>query len=212
MKSDELVFGFDLGTNSIGWAVMHEDADGTPTALVDIGSRIFSKAVEGELAKPKNLKRRIARLARRVVQRRARRRSRLQNYLITLGLLPESVRDTSQREAVLNRLGDPYTLRAKALDDELSDHELGRAIAHIGVRRGFQSNRKTLLSDMADDPDVLQMLAELEQESIEGKSEADALRIKEERDSKAAINALRFLGFTDTGRVPVQATDHRPQA
>ena len=191
MKSDKLVFGFDLGTNSIGWAVMHEDADGTPKALLDIGSRIFLKAVEDKTPTPKNLKRRMARLARRVVQRRARRRSRLQNYLITLGLLPDSVRDTSQREAVLNGLGDPYTLRARALDDKLSNHELGRTIAHIGMRRGFQSNRKTLLSDMADDPDVLQMLTELEQESIEGKSEADALRIKEEGEFKAAIYALQ---------------------
>lgn len=191
MTNDKLVFGFDLGTNSIGWAVMHEDTDGNPRSLVDIGSRIFLKAVEDKTPTPKNLKRRMARLARRVIQRRARRRSRLQNYLISLGLLPETVRDTSQREMVLNGLGDPYVLRAKALDEQLSLHELGRVITHLGMRRGFQSNRKTLLSDMADDPDVLQMLAELEQESAEGKSEADTLRIKEEGEFKAAISALQ---------------------
>ena len=185
------VFGFDLGTNSIGWAVMEEDDDGRPLTLLDIGSRIFLKAVEDKTPTPKNLKRRMARLARRVVQRRARRRARLQNYLVSLGLLPDTVRDTSQREAVLNALGDPYFLRAKALDQQLTAHQVGRAITHLGMRRGFQSNRKTLLSDMADDPDVLQMLAELEQESTEGKSEADALRIKEEGQFKAAISALQ---------------------
>ena len=57
MKSDKLVFGFDLGTNSIGWAVMHEDADGTPKTLLDIGSRIFLKAVEDKTPTPKNNKR-----------------------------------------------------------------------------------------------------------------------------------------------------------
>lgn len=191
MKNGNLVFGFDLGTNSIGWAVMEEDANGTPHTLVDIGSRIFLKAVEDKTPTPKNLKRRMARLARRVIQRHARRRSRLQNYLISLGLLPDTVRDVSQREAVLNGLGDPYVLRAKALDQQLTSYELGRVVTHLGMRRGFQSNRKTLLSDMADDPDVLQMLVELEQESVEGKSEADALQIKEEGEFKAAISALQ---------------------
>lgn len=191
MVSDKLVFGFDLGTNSIGWAVIKESADGTPLELVDLGSRIFLKAVEDKAPTPKNLKRRMARLARRVVQRRARRRARLQSYLISLGQLPETVRNSSQRESVLNGLGDPYVLRAKALDQQLSPHELGRAITHLAMRRGFQSNRKTLLSDMADDPDVAQMLSELEQESAEGKSEADALRIKEEGEFKAAISELQ---------------------
>lgn len=191
MKSEKLIFGFDLGTNSIGWAVMEEDAAGNSQKLVDIGSRIFLKAVEDKVPTPKNLKRRMARLARRVLQRRARRRSRLQNYLISLGLLPEIVRDISQREAVLNSLGDPYALRAKALDEHLSSHELGRVLSHLGMRRGFQSNRKTLLSDMADDPDVLQILAELEQENADGKSEAEAIRIKEEGEFKAAISALQ---------------------
>lgn len=191
-QNKRTIFGFDLGTNSIGWAVLEEDASGTPLALIDMGSRIFLKAVEDKTPTPKNLKRRMARLARRVTQRRARRRSRLQNYLISLGLLPPEVRDISKRESVLNELGDPYLLRAKALDFQLTSFELGRVISHIGMRRGFQSNRKTILSDMAGDPDVMQMLAELELESPEGKSEADAARIKEETEFKAAISELQF--------------------
>lgn len=204
------IFGFDLGTNSIGWAVMEEDEIGIPQTIVDIGSRIFLKAVEDKTPTPKNMKRRMARLARRVIQRRARRRSRLQNYLISLGLLPDTVRDTSQREAVLNALGDPYALRAKALDQQLSTHELGRAITHLGMRRGFQSNRKTLLSDMADDPDVLEMLAELEQENAEGRSEADVLRIKEEGEFKAAISALQAEIDASTSRSLGEFLDKQP--
>jgi CRISPR-associated endonuclease Csn1 len=187
----KVIFGFDLGTNSIGWAVLEEDTNGNPSALIDMGSRIFQKAVEDKTPTPKNLKRRMARLARRVTQRRARRRSRLQNYLISLQFLPQEVRDISKRESTLNELGDPYLLRAKALDNPLTPFELGRVISHIGMRRGFQSNRKTVLSDMAGDPDVMQMLEELEHESPEGKSEADAERIKEETEFKAAISELQ---------------------
>ena len=186
-----LIFGFDLGTNSIGWAVLRETENGEPQEIVATGVRIFNKAVEDKTPTPKNLKRRMARLARRVVQRRARRRRRLENYLLSLGLLPETVKDISRRESVLNALGDPYQLRRKALDEQLEPHQLGRVISHLGIRRGFQSNRKTLLSDMAGDPDVLDMLAEVEQESADGKSEADALRIKEEGEFKAAIVALQ---------------------
>ncbi|MFO8056743.1 MAG: type II CRISPR RNA-guided endonuclease Cas9, partial [bacterium] len=36
----------------------------------------------------------------------------------------------------------PYLLRARALDEKLPPLELGRAIYHLGQRRGFQSNRK----------------------------------------------------------------------
>ncbi|MCB2051969.1 MAG: type II CRISPR RNA-guided endonuclease Cas9, partial [Novosphingobium sp.] len=37
---------------------------------------------------------------------------------------------------------DPYALRARALDQALSPHELGRALFHLNQRRGFKSNRK----------------------------------------------------------------------
>ena len=37
---------------------------------------------------------------------------------------------------------DPYELRVKALDQILQPEELGRVIFHLGVRRGFKSNRK----------------------------------------------------------------------
>ena len=186
-----LVFGFDLGSNSIGWAVLEENPAGQAQALRDMGVRIFPKAVEEKTPTPKNHKRRQMRLARRVLERRARRRRRLQNYLILLGLLPDSVHDVRERERVLNTLGDPYALRAQALDQALSAHQLGRVIAHLGMRRGFQSNRKTLLSDMLDDPDVQDMLAELEQEDPQGHAASERERIKEEGQFKQAISALQ---------------------
>jgi len=37
----------------------------------------------------------------------------------------------------------PYLLRARALDEKLTPYELGRAIYHLGHRRGFLSNRKS---------------------------------------------------------------------
>src|SRR5690606_22679830 len=176
------ILGLDLGTNSIGWSLIHEAMDGTPKELIDCGVRIFIKAVEEKTPTPKNHKRRQARMARRLIQRRARRRHRLENYLIKLGLLPKEIKNTEVRESILNNIGciqkeiedklkdipvDPYFLRTKALDENLEPYELGRVLLHLVSRRGFQSNRKTLFSDMLDDPDVQELLEEMEREEGE---------------------------------------------
>ena len=146
--------------------------------------RIFNKAVEEKTPTPKNQKRRMARLARRTIQRRARRKRKLENYLLQLGLLPTALTDCVNREGVLNGLGDPYQLRAKALDEPLSAHQLGRVLLHMVQRRGFLSNKKTAIgTDMLDDPDVQAVLAS-EDEAITG---SDA----EESAFKADISRLR---------------------
>jgi len=50
-----------------------------------------------------------------------------------------------QRRLLPHRI--PYVLRARALDDQLTPHELGRAIYHLAQRRGFLSNRKARKED-----------------------------------------------------------------
>ncbi len=100
------ILGLDLGTNSIGWALLEEDK-GQATKIIDLGSRIFIRAVEEKTPTPKNAKRREARLTRRVIQRRARRKKRMLHYLVKLDLLPTELLGHSQPEIILNTLGDP---------------------------------------------------------------------------------------------------------
>lgn len=186
------ILGLDLGSNSIGWALL-EAHEGKPDKIIQIGSRIFTKAVEEKTPVPKNVKRRNARLTRRVTQRRARRKLRMLNYLIKLTLLPPELIHNPEPEKILNGLGNPYTLRAKALDHALTPFELGRVFLHLVQRRGFLSNRKILLGDMADDPDVQDVLAELEAEADTSNEQA-----KEETSFKADISQLR-AAITDSG-------------
>ena len=181
----KIILGLDLGSNSIGWALLKEK-DGKPNEIINIGSRIFTKAVEEKTPTPKNVKRRNARLSRRVTQRRARRKLRMLNYLIKLNLLPPELTNNPTPEILLNELGSPYLLRAKALDTALTKFELGRVLLHLVQRRGFLSNRKTLLGDMADDPDVLDVLSELE-----GEDDNSSDRAKEETAFKADISQLK---------------------
>ena len=51
------VLGLDLGSNSIGWALL-EEVDKRPQSIIDLGSRIFNKAVEDKIPTPKNVSRR----------------------------------------------------------------------------------------------------------------------------------------------------------
>ena len=177
------VLGLDIGSNSIGWALL-ELEDEKPTGIIDTGVRIFNRAVEDKIPTPKNAKRRQARLARRVIQRRARRKARMQRFLMELGLLPTELATNHNRERLLNDLGDPYELRAKALDTPLNEYELGRVLLHLVQRRGFLSNRKTAMGDLVDDPDVLAALGEEDEQEITTASD-------EEGQFKQQIAALR---------------------
>ena len=176
-KLPEYAIGLDVGTNSIGWSVIKEK-DGEPVEFVDCGSRIFIRSVEDKSPTPKNRKRRESRLQRRQIQRRSRRKNRLRNYLILKGFLPEVLKNNPAPEEELNRLGNPYIIRAKALDKELTPHEFGRAILHLGTRRGFLSNRKTSFGDLDDDTNARKIL-EKEDEKAEGKNKEEG-KLKEE--------------------------------
>jgi CRISPR/Cas system Type II protein with McrA/HNH and RuvC-like nuclease domain len=94
------------------------------------------------------------RLGRRVLQRRARRKQRMVNYLISLDLLPQALSNNFGQEKLLNELGDPYELRTKGLDQQLEPHQFGRVLLHFVARRGFLSSKKQVAGDLVDDPDT----------------------------------------------------------
>ena len=133
--------GLDLGTNSIGWAAVKLGNDGEPGAVLDIGVRIFPdgrKAGSNATDRQSNaVDRRLARGQRRRHDRYLTRREKLTQALVACGLMPEREDERKNLEGL-----DPYRLRARALDEPLPPHELGRALFHLNQRRGFKSNRK----------------------------------------------------------------------
>ncbi len=148
--------GIDLGTNSLGWCLVEtigEPGEAGEGRIVDIGARIFSAAdMAGRDAKSKEslaVARRLGRTTRRQRDRRLRRKSRLLDQLTEFGLMPA---EKPARERLVRETGDKeggdlsasvYALRAKALDEALTPHELGRVLFQLNQRRGFKSNRKT---------------------------------------------------------------------
>ena len=141
------VLGLDLGTSSIGWALIEEGDERTHSRLIDTGVRIFTEGLDAfDTGKEssRNENRRVARGMRRQTARRVRRRKLLTNGLIEAGLWPVA----SEEQKELLSL-DPYELRFRAIDanQRLKPFELGRIFLALSRRRGFQSNRKSDKTD-----------------------------------------------------------------
>ncbi|WP_298398066.1 type II CRISPR RNA-guided endonuclease Cas9 [Sphingobium sp.] len=124
--------GLDIGTSSIGWCLVEDDS-----RIIDIGVRIFSDGRDPQSGASLAVDRRTARAMRRRRDRYVRRRSVFLEQLIHFGLMPADA-----DEAKLMAAHDPYALRARALSEALTPHEVGRALFHLNQRRGFLSNRK----------------------------------------------------------------------
>ena len=130
--------GLDIGTSSIGWAVLDLDKE----RIHDLGVRIFEKPEDPQnrdsLAKP----RRDARSARRRLKRRRQRLNNLKQFFIDQNILTrDRIEEVLSDKSEFNKL-DVYALRSKALAEELSPEELFKVMYQIAKRRGFKSNRK----------------------------------------------------------------------
>ncbi|MCG2419523.1 CRISPR-associated protein Csn1 [Aequorivita sp. F47161] len=89
------ILGLDLGTNSIGWALIEQDFDKKEGNIIDLGSRIIpmSQELMGKFDSGKTVSQTAERThyrgVRRLYERRNLRRDRLHRVLNILGFLPE---------------------------------------------------------------------------------------------------------------------------
>jgi CRISPR-associated endonuclease Csn1 len=127
------VWGFDIGTTSIGFAVIERDAARAAGRILRMGVRIFPEGVTEDKKEPRNKTRRLKRLMRRGVRRRKLRRRLLNETLASVGLLPKFGTPEWHRTMA----ADPYVLRRDGLSHALQPFELGRALYHLAKRRGF---------------------------------------------------------------------------
>ncbi len=128
----------DLGSTSLGWAMVRLNAQNEPCAVIKAGVRIFSDGRNPKDGSSLAVSRREARAMRRRRDRLLKRKNRMMATLLRHGFFPQ---DPAARKA-LEKL-NPFALRAKGLDEALQPAEFARALFHINQRRGFKSNRKT---------------------------------------------------------------------
>ena len=126
------VLGLDLGSASLGWAMIALDDTGKPTSLLRTGVRIFEPGVEGTSVdiqegkdQSKAVDRRTARLHRRQLRRRAARQRELFHLLQAASLLPTGESGAKagalERQALLNELDRSLVLKFSSLANNASD-------------------------------------------------------------------------------------------
>ena len=149
------VLGIDLGTNSLGWAIIEGNQ------ILDCGVLIFEQGiplVKGiEAANSPAAERTLFRAARRLKYRRRLRKYHTLKILLENGMCPLTLSELQNwirrgkfpidNKDFINWLNstkesNPYYFRAKAATDKVEPFELGRAFYHIAIRRGFKSSKK----------------------------------------------------------------------
>lgn len=160
------ILGLDLGTNSIGWAVVEKEKDNKTGSIIGTGVRIFPAGIEektigkGEKEMSKNAVRREKRQSRRQFYRKKLRKIKLLQLLIEQGMCPLSIEELNQWKNWNNESKsdvrvfpnsnqfidwiklNPYYLRNKAINEAITLFEFGRILYHFIQRRGFLSSRK----------------------------------------------------------------------
>lgn len=134
------ILGLDLGTTSVGWALIKTDDDNKPTEIQDMGVRIVPLAEnEGDkFTKGQditvNADRTRARGQRRNYDRYQLRRQALTEKMRLLDMLP----DESLIKLPVMEL---WHLRANAVTQKVSLKELGRILYHLNQKRGYKHSR-----------------------------------------------------------------------
>ena len=82
------IFGLDIGTTSIGFAVIEQDEAREAGQIRRMGARIFPEARDPDGKTPLNQQRRTKRMMRRQLRRRRARRRSLNEMFAAHGLLP----------------------------------------------------------------------------------------------------------------------------
>jgi len=145
------ILGLDLGTNSIGWALVNEaENDGEKSSIIRLGVRVNPLTVDEltNFEKGKsittNAERTLKRSMRRNLQRYKLRRENLIEILKEYRFISD--------ETILSENGnkttfETYSLRAKAATEEISLEQFARVLLMINKKRGYKSSRKAKNKD-----------------------------------------------------------------
>ena len=140
------ILGLDLGTTSIGWALVNEAENyEEQSSIIRLGVRVVPLTVDEQTNFEKgksittNADRTLKRSMRRGLQRYKQRREHLVAYLKEAGII--------QNDTILTENGPRTTFstlraRAKAVTEEVTLEEFARILLMINKKRGYKSSRK----------------------------------------------------------------------
>lgn len=140
------ILGLDLGTTSIGWALVEESKDKENSKIIKLGVRVNPLTVDEKInfegGKPitTNADRTLKRGARRNLDRYQMRRDNLIELLIERKIISK---EASLTEIGKNTTHQTLALRARASNAEVSLEDLSRILLSINKKRGYKSSRKS---------------------------------------------------------------------
>lgn len=164
------ILGLDLGTNSIGWAVVNEaENKEEKSSIVKLGVRVNPLTVDEQRnfeqgkSITTNADRTLKRSMRRNLQRYKLRRETLLKILKEKAFIDD--------KTVLAETGNAttfqtYRLRAKAATEEISLEEFARVLLMINKKRGYKSSRKTKGSEEGSLIDGMDIAKKMYEENL----------------------------------------------
>ena len=164
------ILGLDLGTNSIGWAVVNEaETSEENSSIVKLGVRVNPLTVDelSNFEKGKsittNADRTLKRSMRRNLQRYKLRRENLIELLKEKGFIDD---DTILSENGNKTTFETCRLRAKAATEEILLKEFARVLLMINKKRGYKSSRKAKSTEEGQLIDGMEIAKRLYEEDL----------------------------------------------
>jgi CRISPR-associated endonuclease Csn1 len=140
------ILGLDLGTTSIGWALVNEkENENEKSSIIRLGVRVNPLTIDETLNFEKgksittNADRTLKRSMRRNLQRYKLRREHLIYVLKQHGFIDDN---TVLSEQGNGTTFETYRLRAKAAAEKIGLTEFARVLLQINKKRGYKSSRK----------------------------------------------------------------------
>ncbi|UKB81534.1 type II CRISPR RNA-guided endonuclease Cas9 [Chryseobacterium sp. MEBOG07] len=145
------ILGLDLGTNSIGWALIVVDENNTPIRIISMGSRIIPLSTSDKeefqrgLSVTKNQSRTVSRTQRKGYDRKQLKKSDLKKILNKYNIFPTE-------ELLKLPMLDLWKLRSDSANpnENISAEQLGRIFYMLNQKRGYKSARSEANSDKKD--------------------------------------------------------------
>lgn len=145
------ILGLDLGTNSIGWALIEVDENNTPIRIIAMGSRIIPLSTSDKeefqrgLSITKNQSRTVSRTQRKGYDRKQLKKSDLKKILSKYNIFPSE-------ELLKLPMLDLWKLRSDSANpnENISAEQLGRILYMLNQKRGYKSARSEANADKKD--------------------------------------------------------------
>ena len=164
------ILGLDLGTTSIGWALVNEkENDNEKSGIIRLGVRVNPLTVDekSNFERGKsittNADRRMKRSMHRNLQRYKLRRKNLIECLLKHHIISD---ETPLFERGNNTTFQTYRARAKAVTEEISLEDFARVLLMINKKRGYKSSRKVKDGEEGELIDGMEIAKRLYEENL----------------------------------------------